>query len=226
MKLATVQHLAEESPGAIVDWAERQGVDHVVFRADQGQLPNCDKFDGVILLGGPESVTDPKPPAWLADEKDWVNQALKRQQPLFGVCLGAQMLAQAMGSSIRSLGTEQAGWKAVSLSTRFHSGTVEVLQWHHECFELPPDATAIASSDYWPAQGFSRGSVMGVQFHAEWTPAIVQALRDRFGDACPLSQPVMAEANRFAAMHRVLFHLLDQWWSRRGSMLDMIHSLD
>jgi GMP synthase (glutamine-hydrolysing) len=161
--------------------------------------------DGVVLLGGPMSATA-NDPAWLCDERAWLQAAIGRGQPLFGICLGAQLLATCLGADVGRRSAE-AGWIDVELLG--DEETLRALSWHDEAFDLPDGAVRVARSRACPEQGFRVGErLVALQFHPEWTPEIVLAMHARFGDDMPAAVRAPGDFDR---MHRFLEEALDRW---------------
>jgi GMP synthase-like glutamine amidotransferase len=216
IRVLVVQHHPAEGPGAIADWANAR--DHrsrthqleVVLSTDIDTLPNARDFDAVVVLGGPWCAFDADAPAWLAREKTWLAATLRDDVPIFAICLGAQLTAQALGASIARMPSPEAGWCEVELLDTGES--LHVLQWHEDRFELPPDAIRIAANGHCRDQGFVArgGRIVGLQFHAEWTADIVSALRIAFGEDCPL-QDAEPHPGRMMSMHAWLHRRLDDW---------------
>jgi GMP synthase (glutamine-hydrolysing) len=211
--LAYVQHLEEEHPGAIEAWATSRDISLHGFRADHGQLPDLPEGAPFVLLGGPFGARD-QAPAWLVEERRWLGDVLARGCPVLAVCLGAQLVADRLGAEVARLPEPEIGWQEVEILDADMPHTARVLEWHEDGFALPEGASCIARSRACPVQGYRlRERVVGLQFHAEWTPAIVAALLRRFPelDASPFAP---SDAQAYARMHALLGGILDRW---RGS---------
>ena len=180
MRLAVLQHLFCETPGAYNVELDRRGAEQVVLELDTGDaLPDWREFDGIIAMGGPMSVNDEQEHPWLIDEKQWIADAVKAGKPFFGACLGVQLLASALGGRIFGLEQAEVGLLPVQ---RTAEGVVDpvigalaepivTLQWHGDTFDLPEGGVLLASSPAAPNQAFRVGDVAyGVQFHLEVTP--------------------------------------------------------
>ena len=206
--LLIVQHHAAEGPGELLRWARQRAIDVTILRADVHEhLPASEA--PVVLLGGPHSVLDG--PHWLQREREWLRKLVAARTPVFGICLGAQLLAEAHGASVFALPESETGWTTV----RFTDGrTLDVLEWHDDGFTLPANATLHGSTDRCPNQYFSIGETqVGLQFHPEWNAESVSDLNFFFGNACPILRGDTSNARRHKAVSAWLHARLDRWFA-------------
>ena len=204
--LNLIQHHPAEGPGAIAAWAASRGLTLNVFRADLGQLPPVGAAP-VILLGGPYESNGG--PAWLEAERQWLAGSLDQGAAVFAICLGAQLLALSLGGNVRRMDRTETGWTPV---TFVDGQTLQVLEWHEDAIDLPPDAQLLASSDQCEQQMYSVGPTrVGLQFHPEWTAESVATLNEHFADESPLPRGQQDSA-AYAAVFEWLQATLDGWW--------------
>ncbi len=185
MRAHVLQHVPFENLGSIAPWLEMQRAQISYtrfFEADP--LPDPKSIDMVIILGGPMSANDEKKLRWLIVEKQFIRDAAARGIPVLGICLGAQLIAAAMGASVFRNPLKEIGWFPVrglpvpAGNFLFPEESV-VFHWHGETFDLPPRAVQLATSAGCENQAFQLNrNVLGLQFHLETTPASVSALLD------------------------------------------------
>ena len=189
------RHVSHEGPGYLETFLHRQNLDHSLIRVDQGE-PIPDSLDGVsglIFMGGPMSVNDSLP--WIPVEIDLIRQALDIDLPVLGHCLGAQLIAKALGEAITPNHPPEIGWLPVSIVDHSADGNwlsdipreFEAFHWHGETFSLPDGAQHLLRSERCPNQGFTWGKTMALQCHIEMTAELVQRWIDNNPEA--LSNP-------------------------------------
>lgn len=179
MLIHVLQHVAHEGPGLLADWAAARGHTlrlHPAFTAPHA-LPWLAAGEGLVLLGGPMSVHDEAELPWLRAEKAFLQAALAAGRPVLGICLGAQLLAEALGAQVQAGPELEIGWFPVQLTAEARQllrlpspapTELTVLHWHGETFSLPPGAVPLGASAACANQGFSwRAQAVGVQFHPE-----------------------------------------------------------
>jgi GMP synthase-like glutamine amidotransferase len=178
--------------------------------------PDIAAYDALIFLGGPMSVNDDLP--FLRQEMEFIRQAVAQRQPILGICLGSQLIARALGATVRPNATKEIGWyglhftEAAADDRLFRGLSSEtVFHWHGETFDLPPDAELLASSDLCGHQAFRIGErVYAIQFHLEVTPEMIAdwcAQDENSGDVRELEQPIDAsfQAPRMAELSATVF---------------------
>ena len=180
MRSHIFQHVPFEGPGSIEPWLRAAGhhITRTPFFIGGSTLPAIPDIDSLIVMGGPMSANDEQLFPWLAQEKAFIRRAIDDGKPVLGICLGAQLIASAMGARVYPNPTREIGWFPIHGCTvpgannfSFPS-SVNVFHWHGETFDLPSGAIHLASSDVCRLQAFQLGtSVIGLQFHLETTPA-------------------------------------------------------
>jgi GMP synthase-like glutamine amidotransferase len=111
MRLHWLQHVPFEGLGYIKDWAEEQGFDITCTRLYEGEeLPKMDEFDWLIVMGGPMGIFDYNDHPWLTDEKEFIELAIDEEKTVIGICLGAQLIATALGAEVKNNPVKEIGW--------------------------------------------------------------------------------------------------------------------
>jgi GMP synthase-like glutamine amidotransferase len=159
------------------------------------------RVDLLVVMGGPMSVNDEKAFAWLVPEKQFIRDAMETGKPVLGVCLGAQLIASALGARVYPNHCKEIGWFPVQgvppagESIFRFPPSAEVFHWHGETFDLPAGAIRLARSEGCENQAIQIGpSVIGLQFHLETTPESARDLISHCRDELNPSQYVQTEA--------------------------------
>ncbi|MEQ1860871.1 MAG: type 1 glutamine amidotransferase [Chthoniobacteraceae bacterium] len=182
MRVHSLEHAPAEGAGKIREWAAARGHPFASTRLDLGQpLPGDDAFDLLVIMGGAMNIYQHRDHPWLVAEKQCIARAIGQGKALLGVCLGAQLLADALGARVYQNDHEEIGWLPVRFTDReppFDGFPAEgtVFHWHGDTFELPQGARHIAASEGCANQAFIHGDrVVGLQFHIELTSAAAAA---------------------------------------------------
>jgi GMP synthase (glutamine-hydrolysing) len=198
--LLVLQHIACEPPAAFEDELRARGLELVRVELDEGDpLPDWREFAAIIVMGGPMGAYEDAAHAWLGPEKRLLREAVEADVPVWGVCLGAQLLAAALGARVYKGDRPEVGVLPVELTPHAAADPVfgaaprrfPTLQWHGDSFDLPAGATRLASSPAYPNQAFRVGRSYGLQFHlevsldlaTEWgeIPAYAESLESTLG---------------------------------------------
>jgi GMP synthase (glutamine-hydrolysing) len=184
-KLLVLQHVPYEPLGLLDPHLRASGfrIRYVNFGRHPELEPDIRRYDGLVVLGGPMNVDQLDRYPHLAHEIELLRGALGREIPVLGICLGAQLLAAALGANVHPAAVHEIGWYPLEVSGNAaadpllrHFGPGQpVLQWHAYTFTEPPGAVHLASTASCPNQAFRYGSrAYGFQFHLEADAALVQ----------------------------------------------------
>jgi GMP synthase-like glutamine amidotransferase len=199
MRVAIFRHVPFEGAGLIEPVLCARGIafDYVdLYRGDAA--PDPGGCHGLIFLGGPMSVNDDL--AYLRLEEQLIREAVWRGVPVLGICLGAQLIARALGATVRRNPAKEIGWFDVDFAPEADSDPLfgglsreTVFHWHGETFDLPDGARLLASSELCRNQAFRMGDDYGIQFHLEVMPEMIAewcVQDENCGDVRELTEPI------------------------------------
>lgn len=176
MRAHVLQHVPFEGIGSIADWLEARDATVTTTRFyESPDLPALDGIDLIIAMGGPMSVNDEETLPWLVAEKAFLRAAIDQGIALLGICLGAQLIANASGAKVYPGRQREIGWFPIEKVSNAENtfpfpSSARVLHWHGETFDLPAGAEHLARSAACEHQAFALGGrVLGLQFHPEVT---------------------------------------------------------
>ena len=208
MKAHYLQHVPFEGLGSIETWLQSMRTDVSVTRLfEEPALPDPADVDLLVIMGGPMSVNDEVGYPWLTAEKEFIRNAIEEDKAVVGICLGAQLIASAMGAAVYPNREKEIGWFPVTaepMSAADDSFSfpreLRVFHWHGETFDLPEGALRLARSDACENQAFQLGRrVIGMQFHLETTPDAARDIVHHCRDELQPSRYVQSEAEILGA---------------------------
>jgi len=234
MRILFLQHDPLDGPGTLIEWAQSRGHSFEIFLICQEQsLPALTSFDLLVSLGGPMGAYEEQKHPWLTHEKDFLRDAVAAGKKILGLCLGCQLLADALGGRAFRHTLKEFGWQPIELTAEgcewfsldgLHNhkeGSFLAFQWHGDTYSLPPGGIQLARNAAAEQQAFLiRGSlgnpVLGLQFHLEWTEQMMRDALAEPGVAPPPSpfvqtpEEILSDLSLFETGKQRFFALMDR----------------
>jgi GMP synthase-like glutamine amidotransferase len=217
-----------EGPGYFGTYLHRRSIPWKVVAFDAGDPVPRDarRFSGLVFMGGPMSVNDDLP--WIAPALELVRDAVRKDVPVLGHCLGGQLMSKALGGHVGPNPVKEIGWGEVRVAqnevARDWFGELpafETFQWHGETFTIPPGATRVIENAHCPNQGFALGKHFGMQCHVEMTEELIDSWLASGADEMQAScaSPAVQEAQdikrdvreRLGRLNEVANRIYDRW---------------
>jgi GMP synthase (glutamine-hydrolysing) len=190
-----IRHVHFEDLGVLEPFLAEQGygVHYLDAGVDDLRAVDAASPDLVVVLGAPIGAGDDETYPFLTHELALVRQRLHVRRPLLGICLGAQLIARALGGEVRPMGVKEIGFAPLTLTPEGKASPLAVLDatpvlhWHGDQLSTPPGGVRLAYTEVCASQAFAHGpAVLGLQFHLEVDPAKIE--RWLLGHACELAQ--------------------------------------
>jgi len=195
MNVLIIKHVDIEGPGLIEHCLKQKAVPHRIICLETGEpLPGPSGFTHIVLLGGPMNVYEEDRYPFLKSEDLFIKEAIQRGKHVLGICLGAQLIAKALGARVTKSPVKEIGWSEVSLTEEGLKDPLfsalpkafPVFQWHEDTFEIPRWGTLLATSPDVPNQAFQYGdNAYGLQFHLEVTMDMIREWTEEYGEGTP-----------------------------------------
>jgi GMP synthase (glutamine-hydrolysing) len=179
-KILSILNIDIETLGTLGPLFRSDGFQIEEIKAQEYTIPiNPDKYSAIVILGGPMAVYDNL--GYLTREQELIRNAIRKEVPVLGICLGSQLIAQAIGGRVYKGPKKEIGWFNVSITDHgleslfegIKHRTLRVFQWHGDTYDLPARAYIMASSTLYP-QAFRYGTAVGIQFHLEVDGEMIQ----------------------------------------------------
>jgi len=225
MKVHYLQHVPFEGLGSIEPVLKEKGHQLSATHLYANQpLPLLHDIDWLIVMGGPMGIYQEDIYPWLRMEKKFIEEAIQSGKTVLGICLGAQLIADTLGSRIYKNRHREIGWfninRLAQASNTILSQAIpeqaEVFHWHGDTFDIPQGAVALASSEACKNQGFIMDDrIVALQFHLETTPESVSLLVENCGNELDGSAYVQSENDllsnrqRFSSINQIMLSVLE-----------------
>lgn len=225
MRIHYLQHVPFESPERISDWVKDKGYELTgTLLYESTHFPLQSEFDLLVILGGPMGVYDEEKFPWLVGEKTFIKETIRQRKMVLGICLGAQLIAEALGGKVYRNRYKEIGWHPVKMTEESRSSVFfkrfpqeyVPFHWHGDTFALPDGVKTAAISLGCANQAFEyNGHVIGLQFHLESSNDSILKLIEHCGDEIEpgryvqLPDQMMDQTSFLAHSNTILVHLLD-----------------
>jgi GMP synthase-like glutamine amidotransferase len=219
---------SSEGPGYFATYLERRSIPSRVFKLDSGETVPRDarRYSGLVFMGGPMSVNDDLP--WIGPALELAREAVRKDVPLLGHCLGGQLMSKALGGGVKANSVKEIGWGDVSVAdnevAREWAGEVprfEAFHWHGETFSIPPGGTRVMESTHCANQAFAIGKHFAMQCHVEMTRELIESWLESGAReiAASRSSPGVQDPaeirrdleGRIARLHEMANRIYDRW---------------
>ena len=226
--VVVVRHALTEGAGYLGDFLTQKQIPWQMIRIDQGEALPADMaaFSGMVLMGGPMSVNDDLP--WIAPLVGLIQDAMKRDVPVLGHCLGGQLISKALGVTVGRNPVKEIGWVEVQVTPGDVAqqwfgdlGHFNAFHWHGETFALPEGAVHLLSSPYCRNQAYAFGKHLALQCHIEMTAEMVKVwcgngqeeIRESMtSPGVQTGEEIQRDlAARIAALNRVSHRVYEHW---------------
>jgi GMP synthase (glutamine-hydrolysing) len=188
--IAILKHIEIEGPGLFGGYLKQAGFKTKIIELSKKQaLPEINECRAILVMGGPMNVYDSRKYPFLLQEEDFLKQALARNIPVLGICLGAQILAKISGARVYKAAEKEIGWHQISLTEQGEADPLFlglsrrffVFQWHEDTFDIPEGGALLAEGDIVANQAFRVGDcAWGLRFHPEMISQLIKAWIDRY----------------------------------------------
>ena len=178
--IAIFRHAPHEGPGYLAEFLDERQITWQLIAIDAGDAapPSAEAYSGLVFMGGPMSVNDDLP--WISPVLALIRDAVARDIPVLGHCLGGQLISKALGGTVSRNPVKEIGWGEVTVAdndtARSWFGDIQNFQafhWHGETFSLPPGAVHLLFSAHCANQAWAIGKHLALQCHVEMTAAMI-----------------------------------------------------
>jgi GMP synthase (glutamine-hydrolysing) len=216
MRVAVLQHEAGETAGFFETvWREQEVESRTVYLYETQEVPPLQETH-LLIMGGSMSVHDEKEYPFLRQEKSLIREYVKQHVPVLGICLGAQLIAEALGGRVYP-NRKELGWTPIAgvpdAGPRLFPLEFHAFQLHGDTFEVPPGGTLLCRGEVVKNQAFAFGSACGLQFHLEMTgPLIEDWTLDCHGE---VRAKIRADTARYLSFSNLLCRKIGEWYLSR-----------
>lgn len=181
-RVLALQHIWDDPTGYIGEILEEHDIACTIVQVDTEPLPDPKPYDALIVFGGVQHANDDDKYPYFIPEKALLSKAIEHEMPFLGICLGGQLLAHVLGGKVRRHSFTEIGFFDIPFTPEGQKdplyqglpGYQKVFHWHEDVFDVPSNATLLASTEVTPNQAFRyRKHIYGLQYHIELTHAML-----------------------------------------------------
>lgn len=235
MSVLICKNIETEGPGTIEDFLIAEQIPYDILELSKGEdIPSTKNFDTLIIMGGPMSVNEADIYPYIKSEEELVKEFISDKKKIIGICLGAQIMAKALGANVYKGTQKEIGWLDIELcdhglrdimmrklAIHPHVGDLwrrfKVFQWHEETFDIPKGAVRLARSSLYPNQAFRYGNnAYAFQFHIEVTKEMIYDWLK--GEDIDYEKLKMETENLFEIFKRRAFNFYSQFFIGKDTL--------
>jgi len=226
MKIHYLKHVSFEGLGNIEEWCIIRGIQYTCTELfEKHTFPSQHDFDGLVIMGGSMSTYDEDTIPWLKPEKEFIRECMATNKPILGICLGSQLIADALGAKVFKNNEKEIGWFKVQITQDALNNALfnhfpqqfTTFHWHGDTFTLPENACHVAFNNTTQNQAFLyQKNIVGLQFHPEISETAINDLITN-GDAELIHSPYIQnieeikEGKKYLQQNKeIMFSLLDK----------------
>ncbi len=191
MSVLILKNVSHEGPGTIENFLRIESIGYKIIECSSGDIPPASDFDTLVIMGGPMSVNETDLYPYIDRETGLASEFMKKGKKVLGICLGAQIMAKALGARVYPGPEKEIGWYDIELRNQGIKDPLmgklavhpragdfwrrfRVFHWHGETFDIPEGAVRLAKSELYPNQAFKYGDhAYAFQFHIEVTKEMI-----------------------------------------------------
>ena len=213
-----IQHEDDVTPGTTLQWASERGLSTQIWHVAREPQPlELNQFKALIICGGSMNTFEEAANPWLITEKEFIKKSIDLGKPIFGLCLGSQLLAEVLGGKVYPLHKWEVGFVPVMMKDEANPYELHVYHWHQCGFDLPPGAEYLAEGEFWRNQAFRVGSkIYATQFHPETTEAWVRECAEdidpKYEGLVQNKKEMLESIPLLKPMQAWFFKTLDRWY--------------
>lgn len=216
-----IQHESDTPPGTTLEWAKSRGLSTATWQISEASTPplSFENFKALVVCGGSMDTFEDDRFPWLKIEKEFLKNCINLKKPIFGLCLGSQLLAEVLGGKVYPMNKWEVGFIPVQMMDQSSEYNLNVFHWHQCTFDLPPTAKLMATNDFCANQAFTFGDrIVATQFHPEstreWILECAESVTEDLQGLVQSKNDIIANLALQEPLKNWFFQKLDSWFAR------------